>query len=89
MFSCNSYLVLSIISIILIIGIIILILYKNNKIETFYNPETTIQDILLNPPEVDRYYSSFLYTNRPYYTEFSDRILCMSKFLFEVQQKID
>jgi hypothetical protein len=30
---------------------------------------------------------AFLYTNRPYFTEFSDRILCMSKFLFEVQQK--
>ena len=33
------------------------------------------------------FYLAFLYTNRPYYTEFSDRILCMSKFLFEVQQK--
>ena len=33
------------------------------------------------------FYLSFLYTNRPYYIEFSDRILCMSKFLFEVQQK--
>ena len=30
---------------------------------------------------------AFLYTNRPYFSEFSDRILCMSKFLFEVQQK--
>jgi hypothetical protein len=33
------------------------------------------------------FYLAFLYTNRPYYTEFSDRILCMSKFLFDVQQK--
>ena len=33
------------------------------------------------------FYLAFLYTNRPYYTEFSDRILCMAKFLFEVQQK--
>jgi hypothetical protein len=33
------------------------------------------------------FYLSFLYTNRPYYNEFSDRILCMSKFLFDVQQK--
>jgi hypothetical protein len=33
------------------------------------------------------FYLAFLYTNRPYYQEFSDRILCMSKFLFEVQQK--
>jgi hypothetical protein len=33
------------------------------------------------------FYLAFLFTNRPYYTEFSDRILCMSKFLFEVQQK--
>lgn len=30
---------------------------------------------------------AFLYSNRPYYNDFSDRILCMSKFLFEVQQK--
>jgi len=33
------------------------------------------------------FYLSFLYTNRPYYTDFSERILCMSKFLFDVQQK--
>ena len=33
------------------------------------------------------FYLAFLYTDRPYYSEFSDRILCMSKFLFEVQQK--
>jgi len=33
------------------------------------------------------FYLAFLYTNRPYYTEFADRILCMSKFLFDVQQK--
>jgi len=33
------------------------------------------------------FYLAFLFTNRPYYTEFSNRILCMSKFLFEVQQK--
>lgn len=33
------------------------------------------------------FYLAFLYTNRPYYTQFSDRILCMSKFLFDVQQK--
>jgi hypothetical protein len=33
------------------------------------------------------FYLAFLYTNRPYYQEFSDRILCMSKFLFDVQQK--
>ena len=33
------------------------------------------------------FYLAFLYTNKPYYTKFSDRILCMSKFLFEVQQK--
>jgi hypothetical protein len=31
------------------------------------------------------FYLAFLYTNRPYYD--IDRILCMSKFLFEVQQK--
>ena len=33
------------------------------------------------------FFLAFLYTNRPYFTEFSDRILCMSKFLFQVQQK--
>ena len=33
------------------------------------------------------FYLAFLYADRPYYTNFSDRILCMSKFLFEVQQR--
>jgi hypothetical protein len=33
------------------------------------------------------FYLAFLYAERPYYNEFSERILCMSKFLFEVQQK--
>jgi hypothetical protein len=33
------------------------------------------------------FYLSFLFTNRPYYNDFSDRILCMSKFLFDVQQR--
>jgi hypothetical protein len=33
------------------------------------------------------FYLSFLYTDRDYYKEFSDRILCMAKFLFDVQQK--
>lgn len=33
------------------------------------------------------FYLAFLYTDRPYYNMFIDRILCMSKFLFEVQQK--
>jgi hypothetical protein len=33
------------------------------------------------------FYLAFLYTNRPYYNHFLDRILCISKFLFEVQQK--
>ena len=33
------------------------------------------------------FYLAFLYTNRPYYINFTDRILCMSKFLFDVQQK--
>jgi hypothetical protein len=32
-------------------------------------------------------YLAFLYANRPYYNQFIDRILCMSKFLFDVQQK--
>jgi hypothetical protein len=33
------------------------------------------------------FYLAFLYTDREYYKEFSERILCMSKFLFEVQEK--
>ena len=33
------------------------------------------------------FYLAFLYSDRPYYNAFSDRILCMSKLLFDVQQK--
>jgi len=33
------------------------------------------------------FYLAFLYTDRPYYQEFLDRILCMAKFLLDVQQK--
>lgn len=33
------------------------------------------------------FYLAFLYADRPYYNVFLDRILCMSKFLFDVQQK--
>lgn len=33
------------------------------------------------------FYLAFLYANKPYYNQFVDRILCMSKFLFDVQQK--
>jgi hypothetical protein len=32
-------------------------------------------------------YLAFLYSDRPYYNQFIERILCMSKFLFDVQQK--
>lgn len=32
-------------------------------------------------------YLAFLYADKPYYEEFKNRILCMSKFLFDVQQK--
>jgi hypothetical protein len=32
------------------------------------------------------FYLAFLYTDRPYYNEFAERIICISKFLFEVQQ---
>ena len=32
-------------------------------------------------------YLAFLYANKPYYNQFINRILCMSKFLFDVQQK--
>ncbi len=33
------------------------------------------------------FYLAFLYANKPYYNQFIERILCMSKFLFDVQQK--
>jgi hypothetical protein len=33
------------------------------------------------------FYLAFLYADRPYYNDFLERILCISKFLFEVQQK--
>jgi hypothetical protein len=33
------------------------------------------------------FYLAFLYANKPYYNYYLERILCMSKFLFEVQQK--
>ena len=33
------------------------------------------------------FYLAFLYTDKPYYNQFLERILCMSKFLFDVQQK--
>ena len=33
------------------------------------------------------FYLAFLYADRPYYNQFLERILCMSKFLFDVQQK--
>jgi hypothetical protein len=33
------------------------------------------------------FYLAFLYADRPYFKEFTDRILCMSKFLYDVQQK--
>ena len=32
-------------------------------------------------------YLAFLYADKDYYNNFTDRILCMSKFLFDVQQK--
>lgn len=33
------------------------------------------------------FYLAFIYANKPYYNQFIERILCMSKFLFDVQQK--
>jgi len=33
------------------------------------------------------FYFAFLYADKPYYNQFLDRILCMAKFLFDVQQK--
>jgi hypothetical protein len=32
-------------------------------------------------------YLAFLYTDKAYYNQFTNRILCMSTFLFDVQQK--
>ena len=33
------------------------------------------------------FYLAFLYADKPYYNQFLERILCISKFLFDVQQK--
>ena len=33
------------------------------------------------------FYLAFLYADKPYYNQFINRILCMSKYLFDVQQK--
>ena len=33
------------------------------------------------------FYLAFLYADKPYYNQFLERILCMSKFLYDVQQK--
>jgi hypothetical protein len=33
------------------------------------------------------FYLAFLYADKPYYNEFLERILCISKFMFDVQQK--
>jgi hypothetical protein len=33
------------------------------------------------------FYLAFLYADKPYYNEFLERIICMSKFLYDVQQK--
>lgn len=33
------------------------------------------------------FYLAFLYANKSYYNEFLERILCMAKYLYEVQQK--
>jgi len=33
------------------------------------------------------FYLAFLYINKPYYTNFTNRILCIASFMFEIQQK--
>ena len=33
------------------------------------------------------FYLAFLYADKPYYNQFLERILCISKFLYDVQQK--
>ena len=33
------------------------------------------------------FYLAFLYTNNPFYNDYSERTLCMAKFLFDVQQE--
>ena len=52
-----------------------ILMYKGKKIKV-----ATIDTML-------SFYLAFLYANTPYYNEFTDRILCMSKFLFDVQEK--
>jgi hypothetical protein len=52
-----------------------ILMYKGKKIKV-----ATIDTML-------SFYLAFLYANTPYYNQFNDRILCMSKFLFDVQQK--
>jgi len=69
----------------------------NDTIVFIYNPIAchsynvlTIHDQPVKIATIDTmlsFYLAFLYSDRPYYNEFSERILCMSKFLFEVQQK--
>jgi hypothetical protein len=33
------------------------------------------------------FYLAFLYADKPYYNEFLERILCISKFLYDIQQR--
>lgn len=72
------------------------ILVNNETIAFVYKPiachsynVVTIKRQQLKVATIDTmlsFYLAFLYTERPYYNNFLDRILCMSKFLFEVQQ---
>jgi len=72
------------------------ILVNNETIAFVYKPiachsynVVTIKGQKLKVATIDTmlsFYLAFLYTERPYYNNFLDRILCMSKFLFEVQQ---
>ena len=73
------------------------ILVKNDSVLFIYKPigchsynVTILNGKKVKVATIDTmlsFYLAFLYANKPYYNQFIDRILCMSKFLFEVQQK--
>jgi hypothetical protein len=54
--------------------------YNNLKIKGQKIKVATIDTML-------SFYLAFLYSNRPYYSEFLERNLCIAKLLFDVQQK--
>lgn len=53
--------------------------YNRIRLQDRYVKIATIDTML-------SFYLAFLYTDRPYYNAFLDRIVCLAQFLFEVQQ---